>query len=288
MPGHAVAFVKWDVFRPKDGGGGVAVYDYGSDNKLLHQRVADGGTLWLVTSTRRRPQPRQYHLAYKLVDCEPIESARSTFSGLWKYVVRARDWGESVHFGYNEATDTLRRLQFTTGRPMAEAKNMGLRLLSIPALTVVDAQLMNRLQHRIEHGRSVFLSYSSADLKHAERIEFELGKRDVSTSRDVTFLKPGEEWAEALEREVATTDCFVVLVSPDAATSTWVRREIAWALNEYEERGLVRLIIPVVLPGDGWQRFPELHRFERWEYPSRPRHSEAFDLLAEGTKVTGR
>ncbi len=91
MPGHAVAFVKWDVFRPKDGGGGVAVYDYGSDNKLLHERVGDGGTLWLVTSTRRRPSPRRYHLAYKLVDCEPIESAYSTFSGHWKYVVRAQD-----------------------------------------------------------------------------------------------------------------------------------------------------------------------------------------------------
>jgi hypothetical protein len=144
--------VAWKTFRP-GGTGGVAVYDYGSNQRRLLERVGDGGTLWLVTSTRRKRQPRRYHLAYKLVDCTAIEPRASLFSGRYDYVVRARDWQASRHFGFNDATSTLRRLRFTSGKPMAEVGNAGLRLLSIPELASGDVTLLERLQHRIEQGR---------------------------------------------------------------------------------------------------------------------------------------
>lgn len=48
-------------------------------------------------------------------------------------------------------------------------------------------------------------------------IEYELGKRDVSVSRDLAFLKPGQDYAQALQQEVKGTDCFIVLISPNAA-----------------------------------------------------------------------
>lgn len=282
MTTHAVAMVKWEIFRPGKGTGGAAVYDYGSDQKQLHQRVADGGTLWLITSTRKGKEPRRYHLAYKLVDCMVVRPEESIFSGKWKYVVRARDWDKSCHFGYNDATDTVRRLQFTSGKSMSEVSNMGLRMITIPELKPEDVTLLERLQHKIENGRAVFISYSRADATLAAKIESELGKRDVSVSRDVAFLKPGQELEEALQREVAGTDCFVVLISPSAAESTWVRREVNWALSEYEAGGLVKSVIPAVLPQGGWEHFPELHRFERWDYPASKRQEEGFDRLAEG------
>lgn len=282
MATHAVAMVKWEIFRPGKGTGGAAVYDYGSDQKQLHARVANGGTLWLMTSTRQANQPRRYHLAYKLANCTVIRPEESIFSGKWKYVVRAQDWGKSRHFGYNDATDTVRRLQFTSGKSMSEVSNIGLRLLSIPELRTKDVELLQRLQHKIEKSRAVFVSYSHEDTTVAAKIDSELAKRDVSVSRDVAFLKPGQEWAEALKQEVLGTDCFVVLISPSAAKSTWVRREVNWALSEYRANGLVKSIIPAVLPQGGWEAFPELHRFERWDYPASRKKEEGFNLLAEG------
>ena len=282
MAKQAVAMVKWEIFRPGKGTGGAAVYDYGSDQKKLHERVAKGGTLWLITSTRKGKEPRRYHLAYKLVDCGIIRAEESIFSGEWKYVVRAQDWNGSRHYSYNDATDTLRRLKFTSGKPMSEVSNIGLRLLSIPELKPEDVTLLQRLEHKIINGRAVFVSYSRADATLAAKIEYELGKRDVSVSRDVAFLKPGQEWAEALQQEVRGTDCFIVLISPNAANSSWVRREVNWALSEYRAGGLVKSIIPVVLPQGGWDNFSELHHFERWDFPALNPQKHMFDRLAEG------
>ncbi len=288
MTRHAAAMVAWKTFRP-GGTGGVAVYDYGSSQRRLLERVGDGGTLWLVTSTRRTRQPRRYHLAYKLVDCMAIEPAASLFSGRYDYVVRARDWEASRHFGFNDATSTLRRLRFTSGKPMAEVGNPGLRLLSIPELASGDVTLLERLQHQIEQGRNVFISYSHRDASIASVIEAELGARDVSVSRDVTMLAPGQRWEDALREEVAGTDCFVVLVSPHSADpASYVRREVNWALAEYASGGLVTTILPILLPGGGWERFPELHRFQRWDYPARTMRPEAFDRLAAGIAATSR
>lgn len=282
MKTHAVAYVKWENFRPGKGTGGVAVYDFGSNKKELHKKVSDGGTLWLISSTRKKKEPRKYHLAYKLVNCKSILSEESIFSGNWNYVVRAQNWQESRHFGFNDATDVVSRMQFTSGKTMKEVSNRGLRLLSIPELNIEDITLLERFQNKIENGRSIFLSYSRKDNKLAERIESELGNRELSVSRDVTFLKPGQEWADALRKEVSGTDCFIVLISPDSVKSKYVHDEVNWALNEYERKGLVKSIIPAVSPGGGWEEFPELHRFERWDFPETNQEDKIFDRLAQG------
>jgi len=287
MTQHAAAMVKWDTFRPSQGTGGAAVYDYGSDQEILLDRVATGGTLWLITSRRKGKNPRQYHLAYKLVSCTRVDPHQSLFSGQYQYVVRSKDWAHSRHFKYNLATDTLRRLHFTSGKPMSEVANIGLRLLTIPALTEEDVSLLERLQHKIESGRTVFISYSHQDSTFASTLEAELGQRDVSASRDVAFLQPGQEWAAALEREVLGTDCFLVLISPQSAESPWVHREVQWALNEYDAHGLVKAILPVLLPSGGWEKFPELHRFERWQYPPSKARAAGFDRLASGIVAAG-
>jgi hypothetical protein len=279
--------VKWETFRPSGGTGGAAVYDYGSNQERLLLRVADGGTLWLITSRRKASGPTRYHLAYKLVNCVKVDPQQSLFSGRWKYVVRARDWAQSRHFKYNDATDTLRRLQFTSGKPMSEVANIGLRLLSIPELTAADIALLERLQHKIEDSRAVFISYCRSDSAAASTLEVELSTRDISTSRDVAFLQPGQEWEPALRQEVMGTDCFVVLISSAAAESVWVKREVQWALAEYKAHGLVKAILPVVLQSGGWEKFPELHPFERWEYPASDPRKEDFDKLANGI-VEGR
>ena len=171
---------------------------------------------------------------------------------------------------------------------MRNTANLGLRLLSIPELAHDDIEKLERLQHKIEDGRAVFISYSRSDLDAASTLEFQLGARDISSSRDIAFLQPGQDWEAALRQEAMGCDCFVVLVSQNSSEFKWVRREVKWALGEYEARGLVKAIVPIVLPSGGWENFPELHRFERWQYPPTNESKENFDKLANGIVSVSR
>jgi hypothetical protein len=67
MPKHVLAFVEWNEFRR---GGRTSrperSFFYALAVPHLHERVGNGGTLWVIT---RRPGTRRYSLAYKLVNC---------------------------------------------------------------------------------------------------------------------------------------------------------------------------------------------------------------------------
>lgn len=277
---HAMAMVKWNVFR--GGGGGeryTRSYYYASRQKRLVNLVGDGGTLWLVTSRRKRGEERRYHLAYKLVDCVAAPPWEEKAEQFGPHMVRAQDWDSSVHFPYNDATDTLLRLRFTSGRPLTDRSKIGLRLLSIPQLTPDDITLMEAFQQKVLSERTVFLSYSHRNRRVATRLEAELEARNVHVYRDATSLRAGEDWQAALERAARSADCVMVLVSSVAAASDWVRREVNWATAELEAGGLVERIVPLVLPSGGWDDFPALHRFQREDYPRRP-DAAFFDRLA--------
>lgn len=280
MTTHAMAMVKWNVFR--GGGGGeryTRSYYYASKQKRLVNLVGDGGTLWLVTSRRRRGEERRYHLAYKLVDCVAAPPWEEKVEQFGSYMVSAQDWGSSVHFPYNDATDTLLRLRFTSGQPLTDRSKIGLRLLSIPQLTPDDVALMEAFQQKVLSERTVFLSYSHRNQRLATRLEAELEARNVHVYRDATSLQPGEDWESALRRAVRSADCVMVLVSPAAAASDWVRREVNWAKAELEAGGLVECIVPLLLPSGGWDDFPGLHPFQLEDYPRRP-DAAFFDRLA--------
>jgi TIR domain len=150
----------------------------------------------------------------------------------------------------------------------------------IPELTLDDVSLLQRFQHKIQYGRSVFMSYSHEDNPFASSLKEELEKRDISVSRDVTFLKPGEEWKDALERETKSTDCFLVLISANSAKSKWVGQEVDWAMDEHRKQGLVKKIIPIVIDEEGWRAFPKsIREFQKWKFPG-PENLGAFDRLS--------
>jgi hypothetical protein len=280
MTTQAMAMVKWDVFRPAAGSElFTRSYYYACRQKRLVNLVGDGGTLWLVTSRRRPGESRRYHLAYKLVDCQAAPPWEEKAEQFGPYMVRARDWDRSVHFPYNDVTDTLLRLRFTSGRPIADVSKIGLRLLRIPQLTQDDVALLETFQQKVLSERTVFLSYSHSNRQVAARLERELEARNVHVYRDETALRAGEAWLAALERAARGSDCVVVLVSPEAGASPWVRREVEWATTELATGGLVERIVPLMLPTGGWDDFPALHPFQRVDYPQRP-DAPFFDRLA--------
>jgi TIR domain len=276
----AVAFVRWTTFRPPDGGGGGASFDFGSNNQSLVKKVGSGGTLWLVTSTKRATS-RQYHLAYKLVDCMEVDSRKSVFSGTWKFVVRARDWKSSRHFPYNNSTEALRSLKFSSGTKMADSRNMGLRLLSIPGLTPDDSELLEGIQRKIEQDRTVFISYARKDSRIVDRIESVLADHGCAVRRDLSFIRPGDEWRTRLVEEVTAADVVLVIMSSNSAKSDWVRTEIKWALAEYRRGRLVKRILPIAIDGSASEMFPELHEFQRWTLQNEGGEIDNLDHLIE-------
>jgi hypothetical protein len=280
MTTHAMAMVKWDVFRP---GAGRQMftrsYFYASRQKRLVDLVGDGGTLWLVTSREEGDEPRRYHLAYKLVDCAPASPSEEQAEEFGPHMVRAWDWDRSIHFPYNDVTDVLLRLRFTSGQPLEDASQIGQRLLSIPQLTPDDVEVMEAFQQKVLSERTVFLSYARHDVEVAALLEQELGARSIHVWRDETSLRAGEAWEAALKRAVRSADCVIVLVSPASAESDVVRRELHWATSEMALGEMVECIVPVLLPSGGWDAFVELHAFQRVDYPTQP-DTTFFDSLA--------
>ena len=281
MSSDAMTFVKWDVFRAGAGERYSRGYFYACQRPRLLKAVETGDTLWLVTSRRGQDHTLRYHLAYKLVDCVRAEPSPEKEERFGPYMVRARDWGQSKHFPYNDVTDTLRRLRCVTGRPLWEEINLGNRLtVSIPLLTSEDVMIIEAFQQRILTERTVFLSYARQDEAVAARLETELAARNIHVYRDVRSLYPGEPWQPALERAVRAANSFVVLISPAAGGSGWVKQETGWALNEQQPGGLVTHLVPILLPAGGWEAFVELHHLHRVDYPAQP-DAAFFDRLAE-------
>ncbi len=287
---HAMAMVKWNVFRPGEGSElFTRSYFYAGKQKRLVNLLDGGGALWLVTSRKKKNQPRRYHLAYKLVDCHAAPPSDEKAEHFGSYMVRAGDWNQSIHFPYNDVTDTLLRLRFTTGQPISDVSKIGLRLLSIPQLTPEGVELLTRFQEKVLSERNVFISYAHKNRRIATRLEHELEARNVHVWRDETALRAGDAWEAALARAAGSADAVMVLVSPQSAQSFWVKREVSWAINEWNaEGGLVKRIIPVVLPTGGWDDFTEVHPFQWMQYPRRPDGAFFDSLAAEIVRATRR
>src|SRR5262249_34057303 len=91
---------------------------------------------------------------------------------------------------------------------------------------------------------AVFISYSSADREAADRIKDALEKRGVSSFQHDTDLTPGGNWAKELSNALDSAQVMIVLCSPEAARSQWVRRDIEFALTAPK---LAERVIPVIV-----------------------------------------
>jgi hypothetical protein len=94
----------------------------------------------------------------------------------------------------------------------------------------------------------VFISYSGADEKWADRLRAALAKHDVQVWDPGLQIAPGENWALKYGKALENADAVVVLLSPDSVKSDWVRHEIQYAVSSPHFRD--RLIGVVVRPTD--------------------------------------
>jgi hypothetical protein len=125
--------------------------------------------------------------------------------------------------------------------------------------------------------RFAFVSYASQDRDEVLRRVQMLSATRVRYFQDVLDLEPGEVWSTELERAIREADLFLLFWSSRAKASTWVRKEVDFALackagDELSPPEIRPVIIegPPVIPP--WDDLAHLHFNDRVLYfMSRPR-----------------
>lgn len=97
----------------------------------------------------------------------------------------------------------------------------------------------------------VFLSYSRKDNERMSQIAVDLRASGLALWLDQTNLPPGSpEWQSTIETAILEAACMIVLLSPEAKKSQWVRRELEYA------RVHGKPIFPVIVLGDARSAVP--------------------------------
>lgn len=90
----------------------------------------------------------------------------------------------------------------------------------------------------------VFVSHSHADAELAAQVSTALRNEGLEVWDPDLNLLPGDNWAAEIARALEESDAMVVLMTADALSSPWVRREMEYALGakRYSNR-----LIPVAV-----------------------------------------
>lgn len=92
--------------------------------------------------------------------------------------------------------------------------------------------------------REVFFSHASADRRRVERIISRLREHRIKVWYSKSHLRGAQAWQEEIGAALARCDWLVVVLTPAAVKSEWVRREVAYALMEPRYR---RRIVPILM-----------------------------------------
>lgn len=97
----------------------------------------------------------------------------------------------------------------------------------------------------------VFLSYINKDTDIMWRVYQDLRHEELTVWIDQTNLDPGTlAWDRAIEEAIVSAECLVVLLSPAARKSEWVREELHYA------KTLGKRIYPLLVAGEAHDAIP--------------------------------
>lgn len=89
--------------------------------------------------------------------------------------------------------------------------------------------------------QQLFISYSRKDIGFVRRLALDLENAGYEVWWDVSDLRGGDDWVRVIPEAIASSDAFLVVLSPESIASEWVRKEYTQALS------LRKRIIPVML-----------------------------------------
>jgi len=92
--------------------------------------------------------------------------------------------------------------------------------------------------------KQVFLSHSSKDRKFVLLLARTLKRHGIPYWYSATHIAIARQWHDEIGKALRRCDWFLVVLTPDAVKSDWVKRELLFALNDnrYNQR-----IIPLLL-----------------------------------------
>lgn len=89
--------------------------------------------------------------------------------------------------------------------------------------------------------RQIFLSHAHQDSEIAQQLAVNLKENGWQIWMAPDSIQPGEKWVEAINRGLAESSVFVLLLTPEAVDSRWVQSETNAAIR-MEHMDLLRLI----------------------------------------------
>lgn len=94
--------------------------------------------------------------------------------------------------------------------------------------------------------REVFLSHSSSDRSFVARLAKSLKDNSVRYWYSASHIAGARQWHDEIGRALRRCDWFLLVLSPESVRSTWVKRELIYALNDdrYDERTIPLLRKP--------------------------------------------
>jgi len=78
----------------------------------------------------------------------------------------------------------------------------------------------------------VFLSHSSKNVHFADRLAKALAAHGVNSFFSKKNIRGAQQWHDEIGSALKRCDWFLVVLSPDSVRSTWVKRELVYALQE--------------------------------------------------------
>lgn len=93
---------------------------------------------------------------------------------------------------------------------------------------------VKRLLAGVEGGEvpEVFISYAHTDDEFVQKLAKDLIKANISIWQDRLTLEGGDIWADEIERGILQSKLFLVVLSPEAVPSDWVKKEYTYALSK--------------------------------------------------------
>lgn len=91
--------------------------------------------------------------------------------------------------------------------------------------------------------REVFLSHANTDHQFAKWLKSELHRHGIAVWYSETQIIGAQQWHDEIGKGLNRCDWFLLVLSPSAVRSTWVKRELLFAL---EHSHFNQRIIPAI------------------------------------------
>lgn len=92
---------------------------------------------------------------------------------------------------------------------------------------------------RINAPREVFLSHSHKDHPFTQKLAAMLRRHGIPCWYAETSIRGAAQWHREIGDALQRCDWFIVVLTPDAVASTWVERELIYALRKERYNGRV-------------------------------------------------